>query len=132
MRTNLLTSHQLTKKIFQGHCMYSLCNIIVIAPNSRPGVIGSSPQPELDGRRVVSDLSSLQSGQNDPRVLHSVLDFPQEHNGFASIDETMIVSQSNVHHGSNYDLQKQRLLNVFHRSVKIKRLIKIEIKMKLT
>ena len=49
--------------------------------------------------------ADLEVHQHDPRVLHGVLDCPKEGDSLATIDQTVIVSEGNVHHGPDHHLQ---------------------------
>ena len=49
--------------------------------------------------------ADLEVHEHDPWVLHGVLDCPKEGNSLATVDQTMIVSEGNVHHGPDHNLQ---------------------------
>lgn len=53
---------------------------------------------------------SLQTGNNDTGILDGSLDFPQEKHRLTSIDDSVIVSQSDVHHGAYLDLKFQLII----------------------
>lgn len=46
--------------------------------------------------------------EQHPGVLHHWLDLAQESDGLSSIDQTMIVGQSNIHHGTDLHLDERR------------------------
>lgn len=51
-------------------------------------------------------LLGSQSGENNPWILHRRLDLPQEQHSLASIDQSVVVSQSDVHHRSDHNLEQ--------------------------
>lgn len=63
--------------------------------------------------------SRLQSGENDAWVLHGVFDLPQEQDGLATVDQSMIVSQGNVHHRTYHNLEFSDTLFVAYSSLSI-------------
>ena len=52
-----------------------------------------------------SGADLLEVHQHDPGVLNGVLDSSQEGDSLATVDQTMIVSEGNVHHGPDHNLQ---------------------------
>ena len=49
--------------------------------------------------------ADLEVHEHDSWVLHGVLDCPKEGYSLATIDQTVIVSEGNVHHGPDHNLQ---------------------------
>ena len=52
-----------------------------------------------------SGADLLEVHQHDSGVLDGVLDSSQEGDSLATIDQTVIVSEGNVHHGPDHHLQ---------------------------
>ena len=62
---------------------------------------------------VVDDVGAdLEVHEHDPGVLHGILDCPKEGDGLATVHQAVVVSEGNVHHGSDHHLQRKRLIIV--------------------
>lgn len=57
-----------------------------------------------EGRGRTLKQFTLQAGHNNRWVLNGSLDFAQEQDSLTSIDDPVVVGESNVHHGANLDL----------------------------
>lgn len=63
---------------------------------------------------VVEETSHVQKQQ--PRVFHHRLNLAQEGNCFSTVNESVVVRQCYVHHGTDFHLPKQTLTYIWKNS----------------
>ena len=56
-----------------------------------------------------SGADLLEVHQHDPGVLNSVLDSSQKGDSLATVDQAVVIGESNVHHRADDNLRKSRL-----------------------
>ena len=56
-----------------------------------------------------SGVGLLEVHQHDPGVLNGVLDSSQEGDSLATVDQAVVIGESNVHHQADDNLRKSRL-----------------------
>lgn len=65
----------------------------------------------MDERRVDKHLKA---GQDDPWIFYGCFDFAQEHDRLTAINQTMVVSERHVHHGTDHNLKGEYNVNIIH------------------